>query len=240
MDLKTLAIAGLVAASAAAGTMSEKPPAEPQARPQAKKPGPPPAKKKFLHAAHLGRKIACLTCHADVPNSNAPAAALAVKPETCARCHPAPALEKHSPQKRVPIVFPHKVHARRVRSCDKCHPGGKRAEMRPCLVCHQASKKSAVCLPCHPDGTRNRPSSHSSTWAKVHGKGPTADIAGCRDCHRKDACDACHRKLKYKDVHLPGFQDAHGPAAKTGGSNCYVCHAKAAFCEPCHSPDKAP
>jgi len=105
------------------------------------------------------------------------------------------------------------------------HAGAKQAT-KVCERCHQ----QLYCRSCH---QTTKPSSHSTSWQKEHGKVVVKEKRDCSTCHSDKYCLDCHGGIPMP--HPSGFvvqHKQHG-ASLSEGSPCFRCHERK-YCQMCH------
>ena len=204
--------------------------------------------KVFSHKMHVEEGADCTDCHHVEGTQQLPT----LNKGACQECHDegAPSWRLPVRTRRLPIEFPHKLHAGALK-CTDCHektgaetqPAGqtllKRAD---CAACHQekAVKVSENnCAACH-QGDRRRvaPKDHKNSWLTRHGaesRWRVFDQHGrdCALCHRSDACLTCHKTNRPKSHTALWRMRTHGIQAGWDRDSCKTCH-NAGTCIRCH------
>lgn len=205
------------------------------------------------HAARGGKGAQCLTCHAEIIETNdsilprtkasacatsgchdgAPVFAITA---SCTRCHTtAPAKYE---QKPLTVRFTHATHENTGLSCTGCHPISAGSEVitaghAPCVTCHAddfQKRDPQYCSACH---------NSTEPWRKlIADRAPAqrtefgASLDHSKDAHKRD-CKTCHSLATAGSQLRP----PRGHKACTGGA----CHAansgpdpKLGACEGCH------
>jgi hypothetical protein len=198
----------------------------------------------FTHAAHLGRGMVCVDCHAAAVTSRSAVDNLLPGEDACRGCH---AIDRAQPDKQatpparcdachvgyvagqVParvylpppnLKFDHARHVGRGVACTACH--GDLAAEGVALATRDQLPRMRLCLDCH-DGKR----------------APSA----CSTCHlaevgvlRTDLDDGAliPSGVVYGDAHDLGFAHHHAAAASRDPAYCAACHRQS-FCSDCHA-----
>jgi len=199
------------------------------------------AERKFAHAPHTAKDIACETCHPDPDAATLPKGA--VKP-FCLTCHgdTDPALTTcdvcHSeirrdvrPTYRGATRIPHDTP----QIWERRH--GQEWKLAPdyCALCHD---EEASCEACH---RTQPPRSHTVTWRRQrHGLRATWDRAKCSVCHEEDSCQKCHRNTTPSSHRGTWDRPTNGHCRSChyppGRTNCTVCHESVEHASAMRSP----
>jgi hypothetical protein len=173
----------------------------------------------FAHATHekdsQGQPIACATCHAEIPTSDASDKVSVPTMQRCAVCH-----EDAS-------KTPDRV---RIARCETCHTSIASGTPPGSHMAGGASSTMAA---------GDLPEDHNLEFRTNHGDQASNPRANCRFCHTelnatgRDACAQCHETMRPRDHKLAWREDAHGREAQVDGDRCASCH-QADYCTACH------
>lgn len=160
----------------------------------------------FSHALHVGRKIACATCHRGVERAGLATREHLPSMRTCTSCH------------RLDAVKPAPSGA-----CTTCHVReGSRIKTR---------FGSGTLLP--PRWLND--SEHGPDWLFRHRVVAGQDSEFCANCHREKDCADCHDgRVRPRRVHPNDYLSLHPVAARQNSPRCTSCHQEQNFCVPCH------
>jgi hypothetical protein len=169
----------------------------------------------------------------------------------CASCHRAagkPPLLRRLPESEIKlntVRFSHPGHVKRKPDCASCHAGTQVSdwrrrenfpEMKLCLTCHDGRIASKSCSVCHNDVRQIKPESHNVNWLQRGGHGEQSLFCrkDCAQCHAPRECNKCHRGQTAFKIHPAGYRFTHGSDARSGASNCSMCHQTKLSCSRCH------
>ena len=177
-------------------------------------------KVEFNHQFHLGRDMACLSCHDGVDLSEAVDETFMPGKPLCMDCHDGSTADN---------------------ACNLCHgesptlgdihPDGWRhqhgesavTDRQWCTACH---RRETSCLQCH-RGDNLQGNIHDLNYQFTHGLEASGKQADCRQCHETTSfCSDCHEeKIRMPLNHsLLSWQRDHGEAARRDVENCAACH----------------
>ena len=112
-------------------------------------------------------------------------------------------------------------------NCDACHPGTE-FEYDVLFPDHTV----IGCESCH---ASTRPTSHAEDFTDGHGSVALDRAEGCRTCHDRDYCLACH------EGGIPAFHQVedydHGSDAERNSTLCGGCHEEEVYCKDCHGDE---
>jgi hypothetical protein len=204
--------------------------------------------KDFVHKMHIEEGAECTTCHDTESGEGLPG----LKKEACEDCHDegAPGWKLPKRAARLPIRFPHKIHAE-AGECKDCHEKtieGSQVAGQPilthadCLACHEENGvevSGGNCAACHgSDPRKEPPGDHRHGWLNRHGeesKWRVFDAHGkdCSLCHRSATCLNCHKTRRPKNHSGLWRMRTHGLAAEWDRETCKTCH-ETGTCIRCH------
>lgn len=231
----------------------------------------------FSHNVHKAAEVDCLTCHDAVSDATNLEVRQLPREHTCMqchsewkeaptqacnRCHTAPHLATHWPDKDPSLNFSHANHLPRVKDdCTKCHvtlPEPFKKAVRPlmdaCLSCHEHQQHydEGRCDVCHKDlgAEKLKPVAsfeHMGNWVKDHKLLARSSSQECFKCHDQNFCADCHTatpagpvELRYPErvesqfIHRGDFVSRHWLEARADPTLCYRCHGQSA-CMQCHT-----
>lgn len=205
----------------------------------------PAAHLKFSHRRHLEIDgVACLDCHAGVPEAGLATRDHLPAMETCLGCHDGQQaagecatchLEGAGGTLRTTfrsgelVPDDHGVHWL------KQHEVHGERELAYCASCHAQED----CLSCH-DGSIP-PTIHDGNYLAQHPRDGLANSPPCASCHRLDVfCRDCHARAGVRTgVRLPSFTESFHPAGwvfseGTPQHHAHVARKNLAACSACH------
>jgi hypothetical protein len=223
----------------------------------------PVARLTFSHQSHLGRMIACSTCHSGVDigdvsgQRHLPKEAVCLtchsrqdKNGSCALCHPSdPAGALQTDFGGVKLV-PLEGALNHQNDWMRRHVTEAQISRSTCTACHQ----QRFCSACH-DGVMKPLRIHPEDYVTTHPIDARKQTPRCQSCHRfQSFCLDCHRKLGVgpesvrKDgrtrIHPPGWGDCvrglthHADQARRNLAACVSCHTES-DCLTCHKAGSA-
>ncbi|MCX5859807.1 MAG: hypothetical protein NT056_07935 [Proteobacteria bacterium] len=186
----------------------------------------------FSHKMHKDTGAECLTCHPDIPTSEASTGRMIPTKQVCANCHDEAFMNDcakcHTdPQKplkveinKLELNFSHKLHTEASKAeCQACHLGKEISPTRDsltlpghkeCQACHAQMFTDLQCSKCHPalQQAKLKPItmfSHKGNYLKEHRESALKGVGAevCGQCHDQAFCSDCHSK---KEVLKPSVK----------------------------------
>jgi len=189
---------------------------------------------KFSHKTHVGKEVACATCHKGIEANTGIDETMRMKMEDCQGCHAKQGVRDaceicHKELKPEVAPASHRqawkhLHGGVVRAAEE----GKQDAR--CTLCHDEGK----CTSCHQE---EAPADHTALWrTRAHGGQAGVDRRRCEMCHRTDFCDRCHTETA-PISHV-------GTWTSPNNRHCRSCHlplsASTRNCEVCHKDASHP
>lgn len=79
-----------------------------------------------------------------------------------------------------------------------------------------------------------KPSTHNTSWEKLHGQAAKVNEMECLSCHtERIECIACHEDVAPRNHSMAWVQKNHGLESRWNRMSCVTCH-KEDFCSACH------
>ena len=232
---------------------------------------------RFSHAKHDQMGVACVTCHAGIDEAQQLTGKYGPAKNDCKQCHE----QVHKPGqctlchvgagkpgglRREPptanLIFSHKAHLAREKSCKKCHGevarGGSLAslpipKMKDCFSCHThlSDYRALRCGRCHQSLSRFpikfvSAFRHEGNFLREHGRRARAQADLCSQCHVQNFCADCHsqrqvvrpgvklmERAERQFIHRGDWLGRHPLESRSAPGSCVRCHS-AKQCEACH------
>ena len=175
----------------------------------------------FSHKMHKETGAECLTCHPDIPTSEASTGHMIPTKQVCANCHDEAFMNDcgkcHTdPQKplrvdikKIELSFSHKLHTEKSKAdCEACHQKKNISNTRDsytlpghpeCQTCHQQMFGELQCSKCHLalKEMKLKPItklSHRGNYLKEHRESALKGVGAevCGQCHDQAFCSDCH------------------------------------------------
>lgn len=218
----------------------------------------PAARLNFSHQTHVGRMIACTTCHAGITLSersgqrHLPREGVCLQCHSrqnergaCTRCHPGDPSEGMTTDFGGIRLVPSSGSLNHSNDWLRLHVTQAQLDKKRCDSCHQPR----FCNACH-DGVLKPLRIHPEDYVTTHSIDARKQTPRCQSCHRfQSFCTDCHTKLgvgpesSRKDprtrIHPPGWGDCsrgpthHADQARRNISACVSCHTES-DCLRCH------
>jgi len=174
----------------------------------------------FNHQAHVERKVACATCHAEMTSDHPVVkTAISVKAQ-CMQCH-----NNVTAESRCAACHGDRYQLADIHPTAWRHGHGEEASAREawCASCHH---EQVDCQDCH-QGDNLQGNIHELNYVFIHGLDAGSKNIDCTRCHnRREFCTDCHeRNLRIPLAHsTAGWLSEHGRAARQDPENCASCH----------------
>lgn len=149
------------------------------------------------------------------------------------------------------LLYRHEKHfAKGVSECAVCHPATthepdqtNKPTMSRCFICHGLGEEAIApgeCTTCHPEGMREKPTSHrSDDWVtENHARAALKERFDCLTCHEQATCDSCHGlEMPHEELFK---QETHPLIYFEDPQVCERCHPQPRHrrdtCDTCHHP----
>ena len=167
---------------------------------------------KFSHQIHVGRGVACTTCHAGADGQGMVTRADLPMMASCLSCHDG------------------KQASARCTACHLAEPDG-RVKVRLATTATAAIGGTGLLMP---SGALRGIDAHGPNIRTDHAPAGR-DESYCLSCHRRNDCIDCHGGVvKPPDIHPVDYVSLHGGDARRNVPDCSSCHRTQTYCVGCH------